>query len=104
MDKVMTPTLVSVRPGMGQNRTSDKKLAKPNRQSTLKRPYRSASGAEPMRPSMLAAFMIATMCVAMEGVKPTFFAYEAMVKKGTKKLMNSTATPMTKGLYALRSS
>ncbi len=33
---------------------------------------------------MLAAFMMATMCVAMDGVKPTFLAYEAMVKKGRR--------------------
>ena len=73
------------------------------RQSTLKRPYRSAKGPEDKRPTMLAAFMMATMCVAIEGVNPTFLAYEAIVKKGTKKLMKSTAVPTTKSVYVAAS-
>ncbi len=67
----------------------------PKSESTLKRPYLSASGPDTRRPTMLAAFMMATMCVAMAGLNPTRFAYDAMVKNGTKKLMNSTPVPTT---------
>lgn len=74
IERVITPAFVSVSPGIGQNRIKDRKEANPKSVRTLNRPYRSARGPEASRPNIEAAFMIATICVAIEGEKLTFLA------------------------------